>query len=114
MKIFQIVKGWCHHDCTKQFPSVASTVGKFTADLLFVEAPDYVFEGWAFDETKKGDNRFIRPEAPEGWLYDEATGTLYMEGSAAPGAEPSAQDDTDAMMVDHEYRLTMLELGLTE
>ena len=28
--------------------------------------------------------------------------------------EPSAQDDLDAMMVDHEYRLTLLELGLTE
>lgn len=28
--------------------------------------------------------------------------------------EPSAQDDTDAMLIDHEYRLTMLELGLTE
>lgn len=27
---------------------------------------------------------------------------------------PTAQDDTDAMMVDHEYRLTLLELGLTE
>lgn len=26
----------------------------------------------------------------------------------------TAQDDTDAMLVDHEYRLTMLELGLTE
>lgn len=26
--------------------------------------------------------------------------------------ETSAQDDTDAMLVDHEYRLTMLELGL--
>ena len=26
--------------------------------------------------------------------------------------EPSAQDDTDAMMVDHEYRLTLLELGV--
>lgn len=26
--------------------------------------------------------------------------------------EVSAQDDTDAMLVDHEYRLTMLELGL--
>ena len=25
---------------------------------------------------------------------------------------PSAQEDIDAMMVDHEYRLTMLELGL--
>lgn len=28
--------------------------------------------------------------------------------------EPSAQDDTDAMLVDHEYRLTLLELGVTE
>lgn len=26
-------------------------------------------------------------------------------------SEPSAQDDTDAMLVDLEYRLTMLELG---
>lgn len=27
---------------------------------------------------------------------------------------PSAQDDIDSMLVDHEYRLTMLELGLSE
>lgn len=29
-------------------------------------------------------------------------------------AVPSAQEDTDAMLIDHEYRLTLLELGLTE
>lgn len=28
--------------------------------------------------------------------------------------EPTAEDDTNAMMVDHEYRLTLLELGLNE
>lgn len=28
--------------------------------------------------------------------------------------EPTPQDDTDALMVDHELRITMLELGLTE
>ena len=28
--------------------------------------------------------------------------------------EPSTQDDTDAMLIDHEYRLTLLELGITE
>lgn len=28
--------------------------------------------------------------------------------------EPTAQDDTDAMLIDHEYRLTLLELGITE
>lgn len=27
---------------------------------------------------------------------------------------PTAQDDTDALMVDHEYRLTLLELGVNE
>lgn len=26
--------------------------------------------------------------------------------------EPTAQDDTDSMLVDHEYRITLLELGL--
>lgn len=26
--------------------------------------------------------------------------------------EPTAQDDMDAMMVDHEYRITLLELGV--
>ena len=28
--------------------------------------------------------------------------------------EPTAQDDMDAMMVDHEYRLTLIELGVNE
>lgn len=33
--------------------------------------------------------------------------------SAEPKPEPpSVQDDTDAMLVDHEYRLTLLELGV--
>lgn len=28
--------------------------------------------------------------------------------------EPTAEEDTAAMLVDHEFRLTLLELGLTE
>lgn len=31
-----------------------------------------------------------------------------------PEAVPTAQDDTDAMLVDHEYRIALLELGLSE
>lgn len=33
-----------------------------------------------------------------------------------PDAEsaPTAQEDTDAMLIEHEYRLTLLELGLNE
>lgn len=29
-------------------------------------------------------------------------------------SEPSAQDDMDALLVDHEYRITLLELGVSE
>ena len=32
----------------------------------------------------------------------------------SPGPNIIEQSDTDALMVDHELRLTMLELGLTE
>jgi hypothetical protein len=37
----------------------------------------------------------------------------YVESLPEPtDPEPTAQDDTDAMLVDHELRLTMLELGV--
>lgn len=42
-----------------------------------VISPDYVFEGWGFDITQKGENRFIKPECPNGFKYDEKTGTFY-------------------------------------
>lgn len=37
----------------------------------------------------------------------------YIASLPEPEPElPTAQDDTDAMLVDHEYRLTLLELGV--
>lgn len=46
-------------------------------------------------------------EAWEAWKEEEAA-------KPTPEPEPTPQDDTDAMLVDHEYRLTLLELGLNE
>lgn len=37
------------------------------------------------------------------------TGVLIDDENATP-TEPTAEEDTAAMLVDHEYRLTMLEL----
>lgn len=93
MKIFQILNGWCHHDCSREFPNIESTIGKFHPSIVFVEAPDYVFEGWAFDETKEGDARFAKPEAPEGWVYDERTGTFYIEPTPAEQREQAYNSD---------------------
>lgn len=80
MKCFQIEGNICYWDATRQFPSAESTIGYFPPALLFVDAPDYVFEGWGYDEEKEGDERFIKPTPPEGWLYDDKTGTFYQEG----------------------------------
>ncbi len=80
MKCFQIESGICYWDATKKFPTSKSTVGYFPPSLLFVDAPDYVFEGWGYDEEKEGDDRFIKPISLEGWLYDDETGTFYPEG----------------------------------
>lgn len=87
MKIFQILGNFCHWDATKVVTSIEMTKLKYAPDIIFVEAPDYVFEGWGFDDTKDGDERFLKPEAPEGWLYDDKTGTFYQEGYKPSGYE---------------------------
>lgn len=83
MKVFQIVANMCYW--LTPYKSIEETVGKYPPDCKFVEAPDYVHESWGYIETDDDGNeipyedRFIRPEAPEGWLYDENTGTFYPE-----------------------------------
>lgn len=67
-----------------QFPTFQDTESRFAPDIIFVEAPDYVFEGWGYDETAEGDAHFIKPQAPEGFIYDERTGTFYPENEEAP------------------------------
>ena len=94
MKTFKIVDGFCYHDCTKNFPTVESTVGKFSPDVLFVEAPDYVFEGWGYNGEETGDARFIKPECPEGWIYDDTTGTYYSESDMPKHMTASGKRET--------------------
>ena len=77
MKIFQIVNNICYYDATPVHPTLESTVDRYPPDVLFVEAPDIVREGWGYDPTETGDARFIRPTPPEGWQYDDETGTFY-------------------------------------
>lgn len=41
-------------------------------------------------------------------------GAQIGETYAPPPPEPTESEDTAALLVDHEYRLTLLELGITE
>jgi hypothetical protein len=55
-------------------------------------------------------------EAEQGWSYDPE-GNTFSPPPEEPGPEPVFQQispmaELEAMAVDHEYRLTMLELGV--
>ena len=88
MKIFQIVSNVCYWDATAVHPTLADTVGKYPSDIVFVEAPDYVFEGWGYDGTKVGYDRFIQPTPPEGWYYDDETGSFKPINPPEPKPKP--------------------------
>lgn len=74
----------------------------FIERLVYVEEVMDIQEGYVYDPET---GVFSPPPEPE---YTEEAETEETE------TEPTAQDDIDAMLVDHEYRLTLLELGLTE
>lgn len=48
--------------------------------------------------------------------YCEKCGYTYEEIAKEPLPEPgpTAQDDANSLLVDHEYRITLLELGVNE
>ena len=92
-------------------------------------------EGWAvipddmetpnfpFGDIEVKDEDIIGTEEVNGELVEKVVGTRKVVSKWTPGVipepepipnEPTAQDDIDGMLVDHEYRLTLLELGVTE
>ena len=80
MKFFQILGGICHWDASNVVSSLEEAAKRFAPDIVIVEAPDNVHAGWGYDASLEGDARFIRPTPPEGWEYDEDTGTFYRPG----------------------------------
>lgn len=78
MKVFQVLNGFCHYDATPFVNSIEHAKEIHSPEINFVEAPDFVFEGWGFDENAEGDDRFIRPTAPVGYIYDEKSGVFIL------------------------------------
>ncbi len=69
----------------------------------------------------RDDGFLLRTDNTEDYLRQTfAGGVLTLTNTPEPApaepaaAEPTAQEDMDAMLIDHEYRLTLLELGVTE
>lgn len=75
-------------------------------------------------ELYSDDGFLMREDDPADYLRQTfENGTLTLTDTPEPEpeepiepeeTEPTEEDDTASMLIDHEYRLTLLELGLTE
>ena len=81
-----------HYETVAEYPNGGKDVAK-VIDAPGVEAKD----AWDEYETVQ---RYVPYTEEELAAMEEARN------------KPTQQDDVDAMMIDHEYRLTILELGL--
>ena len=81
-----------HYETIAEYPNGGKDVKKIV-DIPGVEAQD----AWDEYETIQ---RYVPYTEEELAAMEEARN------------KPTQQDDVDAMMIDHEYRLTILELGL--
>ena len=111
MKVFQIVNNICYWDATEVFPTVEDTFGKFPPDVEFVSAPDYVFEGWGYD--RGNTDPWIKPTPPEGWLYDETTGTFYPENDPDYGKPVETRLSELKAIVTQQQAIIDAMLGVT-
>lgn len=65
--------------------------------------------------TIVGTETFVSAYCKEmGYTYEEVPGELKHETEIEIKSEPTEEDDIAAILVDHEYRLILLELGLME
>lgn len=57
---------------------------------------------------------FVDVEVKNGVVKKMTAGVVPEIQEMPVDTTPTAQDDTDAMLIEHEYRITMLELGVNE
>ena len=72
-----------------------------------------IYSNGVLENVIVADEDFVKEYCSEnGYTYEADDIQVQPEPAPIPAPEPTAQDDTDAMLIDHEYRLTLLELGL--
>ena len=96
-KIFEIVNDRVHKEYP-QYDTVSEAYDHYSRDLTFVEAPDNVWVGFGFDSSKVGDERFIRPELSEGWVYDEMNRPWNPEATRSSERKQLHSETTDDTM----------------
>lgn len=99
MKIFDIVNNEVHAEYTGQYADAAEASSHYAPTIRFVDAPDWVFPGFGFDDSREGDARFVEPTTDTpGWVYD-GHGTFWNpEATRASEREQKHAETTNDTM----------------
>lgn len=70
MKVVEILNSRVHCEYP-QYQTAAEASTHYAPTIVFVDAPDWVREGFGYVASNVGDERFVRPQLSEGWVYDD-------------------------------------------
>lgn len=111
MKIVQVSDYFVTKDLTEFYSTIESARYDHAFETI-LEAPDYVFPGWIYDSSRPSPGCFIKPAVPDGWAYDDESGTFY---NLNPVVETRLPTKTE-LHYDHlnlNFSLAMLDSGLS-
>ena len=77
MKLFQIDGKYVGYEYTGKYGSLSEARKHYASNIRIEEAPDFVFPGWGFDDSKEGDARYIQPVPGDGQAYNPDTGEIW-------------------------------------
>lgn len=78
MKLFQIDGKYVGYEYTGKYGSLSEARKHYAPNIRIEEAPDFVFPGWGFDDSKEGDARYIQPTPGDGQAYNPETGEIWI------------------------------------
>ena len=74
---------------------------------------NWLGDDWIYVKTGSELGNKIRDNAPYfDFVFDEIGNLIDVEPTTKPEPAPTEEIDTDETLLDHEYRITMLELGI--
>lgn len=69
-KVMEILHGYCHREYDR-YETAEEARKHFSAEITFIDVPDWVGMGFRYVPENEGDERFIVPELEEGWAFDK-------------------------------------------
>lgn len=70
MKVMEMMDGNTRKHCS-EYSSAEEARKYFASNIKFLDVPDWVGVGWTVLENVEGDEKYLAPDLPDGWFWDD-------------------------------------------